>query len=204
MKKMITIILTVVILASFTITSFAVTFGDVAENAWYKSYVYDLAEKGVINGYNENGTSVYKPDKKVTVAEFIKLIISASAPTIKYDLIEADFEHWAAKYVKVAENFGVLEEGEYALEEMNREITRIEVVKILSRCDIMIRETWQKSSDKVFTDTQELDGDQIIYLNHAVGVGVISGDPEGTFRPNDGLKRSESAKIIYTYLNGNN
>ncbi|MBR4110744.1 MAG: S-layer homology domain-containing protein [Clostridia bacterium] len=204
MKKLITIIMTIVILASFTMTSFAITFNDVAENAWYKSYVYDLAEKGIINGYEENGASVYKPDKKVTVAEFTKLIIAASAPTIKYNLIEPDFEHWAAKYVKVAENFGVLEDDEYTLEDMNREITRIEVVKILSRCDIMVRENGQKSSDKVFTDTQELDGDQIIYLNHAVGIGVISGDPEGTFRPNDGLKRSESAKIIYTYLNGNN
>ncbi|MBO5178890.1 MAG: S-layer homology domain-containing protein [Clostridia bacterium] len=204
MKKLITVIMTVVILASFTMTSFAVTFTDVAANAWYNSFVYALAEEGVINGYEENGVSLYKPDKKVTVAEFVKLIISASAPTIKYNLIEADFEHWAAKYVKVAENFGVLEEGEYSVNDMNREITRIEVVKLLSRCDVMIRESWQRSSDKVFTDTQELDSMQMIYLNHAIGIGVISGDPEGTFRPNDGLKRSESAKIIYTYLNGNN
>ena len=109
-----------------------------------------------------------------------------------------------SKYVKVAENFGVLEAGEYALEDMNREITRIEVVKILSRCDIMIRESWQTASDKTFTDVQDVSDNELIYLSHAVGIGVISGDPEGTFRPNDGLKRSESAKIIYTYLNTNN
>lgn len=204
MKKLVTIIMTLVVLTSFTMTSYAITFTDVASNAWYNSYVYALAEDGVINGYEENGVSVYKPDKKVTVAEFIKLIIAASVPTTNYDLIDADFEHWAAKYVKVAENFGVLEAGEYALEDMNREITRIEVVKILSRCDIMIRESWQTASDKTFTDVQDVSDNELIYLSHAVGIGVISGDPEGTFRPNDGLKRSESAKIIYTYLNTNN
>lgn len=202
MKKVFVIMMTFVMLASFAMTSYAATFSDVAADAWYNSYVYDLAEKGVINGYvQDDGTSLYKPDKKVTVAEFIKLIITASAPNVKYNVVEADFDHWAAKYVKVAENYEALEAGEYTLEDMNREITRIEVVKILSRCDVLIRDSWQTSSDKVFTDTQELTGDQLIYLNHAVGIGVINGDPEGTFRPNDGLKRSESAKIIYTYLN---
>lgn len=202
MKRIITLLLTLVIIAGFMATSYAISFCDVAADAWYNVYVYDLAEKGVINGYvDESGNSIYKPDKKVTVAEFIKLIITASAPDINYNLIDADFEHWAAKYVKVAENFEVLATGEYGLDDMNREITRIEVVRILSRCDILIRETWQTASTKIFTDTQELTSDQLIYLNHAVGIGVINGDPEGTFRPNDGLKRSESAKIIYTYMN---
>lgn len=201
MKRIITLILTFVILASFTVTSFAITFGDVASDAWYNTYVYALAEEGVINGYEDNGALIYKPDKKVTVAEFIKLIIVASAPDVKYDLIKPDFEHWAAQYVKVAENSGVLAAGEYKLEDMNREITRIEVVRILSKCDIMIRETWQTSSNKTFTDTADLSTRDLAYLGHAVGIGVINGDPEGTFRPNAGLKRSESAKIIYTYLN---
>lgn len=202
MKRLVTLLLTLVILAGFMATSYAISFGDVAADAWYNTYVYDLAEKGVINGYvDENGNSIYKPDKKVTVAEFIKLIITASAPDIKYNLIDADFEHWAAKYVKVAENYEVLTTGEYGLADMDREITRIEVVRILSRCDILIRETWQTASNKIFADTQDLTSDQLIYLNHAVGIGVINGDPEGTFRPHDGLKRSESAKIIYTYMN---
>lgn len=201
MKKIVTLLLTLTILAGFMATSYAISFGDVSANDWYSTYVLDLAEKGVINGYiDDAGNSIYKPDKKVTVAEFIKLIITASAPNIKYDLITPDFDHWAAKYVKVAENYEVLTEGQYKVEDMNREITRIEVVEILSKCDILIRKNWQKSSNKVFSDTQDLTGNQLVYLSHAVGIGVISGDPEGTFRPHAGLKRSESAKIIYTYM----
>lgn len=204
MKKIVSVLLALIILAGFMATSYAVSFGDVSADDWYATYVLDLAEKGVINGYvDDDGNSIYKPDKKVTVAEFIKLIITASAPDIKYNLMEADFEHWAAKYVKVAENYGVLEKGQYSLEDMNREITRIEVVEILTKCDIMIRESWQKSSNKMFTDTDDLTGNQLVYLSHAVGIGVINGDPEGTFRPHAGLKRSESAKIIYTYMQEN-
>lgn len=201
MKKIVTILLTLTILAGFMVTSYAVSFGDVVADAWYATYVLDLAEKGVINGYiDDDGSSIYKPDKKVTVAEFIKLIITASTSNIRYNLITPDFEHWAAKYVKVAENYGVLEKGKYSLDDMNREITRIEVVEILSKCDIIIRENWQKASNKTFKDTNDLTENQLIYLSHAVSMGVINGDPEGTFRPYDGLKRSESAKIIYTYM----
>lgn len=201
MKKIVTVLLTLTILAGFMATSYAISFEDVTADAWYSTYVLDLAEKGVINGYvDDAGNTTYKPDRKVTVAEFIKLIITASAPDIKYALITADFEHWAAKYVKVAENYEVLSEGQYTLEDMNREITRIEVVEILTKCDVLIRKNLQKASDKIFVDTQDLTGNQLVYLSHAVGMGVISGDPEGTFRPNDGLKRSESAKIIYTYM----
>lgn len=204
MKKLVTIIMTVVILASLTLTSFAITFSDIPENAWYKSFVYDLAEEGVINGYEENGMTIYKPENQVTVAEFMKLIVTSSAPDIKYDMIEADFEHWAAKYLKVLENVGVVLSGEYTATDIDRPILRIEVVRLLSKCDVIMRQANHVRSQKTFTDTQDVSETDMVLLRHAVGIGVINGDPEGTFRPNDGLKRSESAKIIYTYLNSNN
>ena len=67
MKKVITLIMTLMILCSFTVTSFAITFTDVAADAWYNSFVYALAEEGVINGYEENGVSLYKPDNMVPI-----------------------------------------------------------------------------------------------------------------------------------------
>ena len=199
MKKIMIFMLSMIMLMSFTIQSYAVTFSDVVDGAWYKDYVYDLAEKGVINGYPD-GT--FKPDGGVTVAEFIKLIIVASTgDRVKYDLVETSFDHWAAPYVKVGENYGVFEKGEYTRDDMDKPISRIEIVKILSRCDMIIKETPQKSTTKVFTDVSGVDPDNIVYLSHAVGIGVINGDPAGTFRPNDGLIRSECAKVIYTYTN---
>ena len=160
--------------------------------------MYDLTEKGVVNGYTD-GT--FRPDNKVTVAEFIKLIISASEPDINYDLVSSDCNHWAAKYVRVGENYGVFEVGEYTLENIDQEISRIEIVKILSRCDMLMKETPQNSVFKQFSDTANLSEDDLLYLSHAVGIGVINGDTEGTFRPNDSLLRSECAKVIYMYTN---
>ena len=65
MKRIVTLLLTLVILAGFMATSYAVSFGDVAADAWYNTYVYDLAEKGVINGYvDENGNTYNRTIKK--------------------------------------------------------------------------------------------------------------------------------------------
>ena len=199
MKRIICILASMVILFSFGMTCFAVEFTDITDDAWYKTYVYDLAEKEVINGYPD-GT--YRPTNKVTVGAFLKLIILASIGD-KYDLdlIEPDSDHWAGVYLKVAENFGVVEEGEYSKEDLDREITRIEIVRLLSRCDLIILEGLQKSTRKEFTDTQDISEEDNAYLLHAVAIGVINGDPAGTFRPNDSLLRSECAKVIYTYTN---
>ena len=199
MKKIMILMLSMVMLMSFTIQCYAITFSDVADNAWFKDYVYDLAGKGVINGYPD-GT--YKPDDAVTVGAFLKLIMIASTgDKVNYDLVETQYQHWAAPYLKVAENADVLSIGEYTKEDLDRPITRIEIVRILTRCDLIIKETPQKSSSKFFTDTSNISDDDRVYLSHAVGIGVINGDPAGTFRPNDGLIRSECAKVIYTYTN---
>ena len=198
MKKFFMFSIIITMLMIFTLLSYAVTFSDVPNEAWYHDYVYNLAEKNVINGYPD-GT--FKPDEKVSVGAFLKLIITASAPDVNYKVVKPDYDHWAAQYLKVAENCGVIEKGTYTQADLDREITRIELVRILTACDIKLVKTSQTGSTKVFTDTADLSTTDKIYLGHAVGIGVINGDPAGTFRPNDGLLRSECAKVIFTYTN---
>ena len=177
----------------------SINFSDVPSNEWYHDYVYDLASKNVINGFDD-GT--FRPREKVTVGQFLKLIVAASAgDNVNFDLVQGDYDHWSAPYLKVAENLKVLENGEYKKADLDREISRIEIVRILAKCDIIILGNLQQAGDKEFTDISDLSPEDETFLNHAVGIGVISGDPEGTFRPHDSLLRSECAKVIYTYTN---
>lgn len=198
MKKIVCIISSLIILFAFTMSSFAVTFSDVGNDAWYKEYVYDLVEKEVISGYPDN---TYRPTSKVTVGAFLKLIILASIGN-EYDLeiVNTEYNHWAGVYLTVAENYEVIKKGEYKEEDLDREITRIEIVRILSKCDLIILDQLQKSSLKEFSDTSALSESDMAYLKHAVSIGVINGDPKGTFRPNDTLNRAECAKVIYTFM----
>lgn len=198
MKKMFIIMSVTIIFFCYVAISYAISFPDVTDDAWYANYVNELSDKKVINGYPD-GT--FKPSGKVTVGEFLKLIITASVDNINYELVDADYDHWAGKYLKVAENYGVIAKKEYSENDLNREATRIEVVRILSRTDLLIRDGIQTSSLKDFSDVDGISNSDRTYLSHAVGIGVINGDPAGTFRPNDNLTRAECAKIIYTYSN---
>ena len=96
------------------------TYPDVPSNAWYAEYVNDLSDKGVINGYDD-GT--YKPSNTLTYGEFMKLIMTASAPDVKYNIVpDLPFEHWAAPYVKVALNYGVIDKGEITFKEIVEQV----------------------------------------------------------------------------------
>ena len=57
-------------------------FTDVAEDAWYHDYVYDLVYRGVVNGMT---ATTYEPEGKLTRAQFVKLLACslADAETLK-------------------------------------------------------------------------------------------------------------------------
>lgn len=176
-------------------TTLAATFSDIS-GMWAESYITELSNLGVINGYPD-GT--YRPNDTLTYGEYIKLIVTASLPESDFSMLENKVEHWAGQYLTILENYEIVEEGTITKDVLNQKISRIEVVRILGECDIKIRKNVQKGSLLDFVDISEIDDMEKTLLRHAVATGVINGDPDGKFRPNDELKRSEVAKIIYTY-----
>lgn len=196
MKKVIMLVLIgIMILIPMVVNA---AFPDVEEGHWASSYINELTTKGVINGYND-GT--FKPNNTLTKGEFLKLIMTASMTDVDFSEAPKDFEHWAAGYVKVAENYSVLEVGEINAENINEPISRIDVIRIMSLCDINIREHEQKSVDMLmFNDVSNLTTAETILLSHAVANGVIGGYPDGSFKPTNNLTRAEVSKILSVYM----
>ncbi|MBI5152063.1 S-layer homology domain-containing protein, partial [Candidatus Peregrinibacteria bacterium] len=50
-------------------------FIDVAQNDPYWEAINDLKNKGIISGYTENGQELFKPNQKISRAEFAKIIL---------------------------------------------------------------------------------------------------------------------------------
>lgn len=195
MKKLVVLVLVIMLVFPMVVNA---AFSDLAENHWAATYINELTSKSVINGYPD-GT--FKPDVTLTKGEYLKLIITASLPELDFNLIQKDFEHWAAGYVKVAENYGVLEVGEINENNINEPISRIDVIKILSLADINIREKAQESVAILdFTDVSSLTTSESILLRHAVAKGIIGGYPDGTFKPANNLTRAEVSKILSVYM----
>lgn len=107
-----------------TLPAAAASYTDVPSYEWYYSYVSDLSDKAIINGY-EDGT--FRPDGTVTWGEALKLILL----TAGYGEQPATEAHWAGGYLNLALQWGILPVGpQYALDSP---ITRQQVAQIATR-----------------------------------------------------------------------
>ena len=195
MKKIVALLVVLMLAIPMVVNA---AFSDVAEEHWAKGFIDKLTSSGVINGYPD-GT--FRPSDTLTKGAFLKLIVTASLPEVDFNQLDKNFDHWAATYVKVAENYNVLEKGAITKENIDEPITRIDVIKILSLCDINMRSHEQKALDYLtFTDTDGLDETSEILLSHAVANGIIGGYPDGSFKPQNNLTRAEASKILAVYM----
>ena len=104
------------ILASLlTVNVFAdtVVFPDVADDYAYRSAIYSLVDKGVINGIEENGVLNFKPDNTITRAEFAKLVAVALTGGVALTETTAQFpdvaqDYWANVHIAYAVKTGIV------------------------------------------------------------------------------------------------
>ena len=188
-------------LASFLLfqsSVFAASFRDMNVSHWAYKYVITLTNNNVINGYND-GT--FRPEGTITNAEFIKLVVMAALPEwIDINDAESNFEHWASRYVWIAERYGLIKTGSITLENIDIPITRIEMVRIIVKADLTMKGNSLSTSEKVkFKDVISLNSDDLLLLKHACSKNLITGYTDNTFRPQSNMTRAEAATMIYRF-----
>lgn len=168
------------------------SFADV-ENHWGKSYIISLTGKGIISGYEDN---TFRPDKTVTRAEFIKLVLNAlniNGSTDKKfnDVNEND---WYYEYINRAVGAGIIMGSDDNNIYPDHEISREDAAVIIYR----------NIKDKINFPNKTFsfkDGDQISdYCLEAVNdmayAGIVSGKGSNKFYPKDVMTRAEAAALI--------
>ncbi|MEK7126846.1 MAG: S-layer homology domain-containing protein [Patescibacteria group bacterium] len=174
-------------------------FRDTDDNEWFTRYVSVVADKGIVTGKSDaqgNLTGYFDPGAQVTIAESLKMALEVfgegqASGTPSFAQAK---NHWAAGYVKQAENIGL----SIDLNNLNRPATRAEVIEmIMEIADVPLDEISDESS---FSDVP--DGSRYAkYVEAAKAMGIISGDSgRNTFRPNEGINRAETAKVINNVL----
>lgn len=119
------------------ITSEDIKFTDVKEGEWYYNYVGVASCWGVINGY-EDGT--FKPDKNVTYAEAVTMIIRA----LGYDNIKPDSVHgWEYNYINKMRQLM-----------LNKNLPIEDTSALANRGDIAIL-IWNMMSQKSYIEIEE-------------------------------------------------
>lgn len=112
MKRLTAMLITIALLAGFTCQSAFAAFGDVPDNNRYKKAITTLSKLSVIDGYEENGQQLFKPENTVTRAEFTKLIVfilgMQDQTYSSYTFGDVSLDHWARNYIQTGYNLGII------------------------------------------------------------------------------------------------
>lgn len=160
--------------------------------------ILKAARVGFIEGY-EDGT--FKPDNPITRAEFIKMLMTFSTNrTFNILTIPTTYKNWAGRYVTLAEMQGVINKGRYTDAELNKPITRLEVVCMLAKVQIKMKGIEQnRLGHLIFTDIDGLTTEERELLLHAASYDLLEGMKDGTmkkFEPTKNITRGETARAL--------
>ncbi len=186
----------IVFVCKSAVTTYTKSFTDVKKTDWFYTYVMDLAETGVINGYEEkvNGVTVasYRPQNNVTYAEALKLIMLATG----YEEQKATGKHWASGYLdKAIEDkliSNVLTESR-----LDDQISRNMVAQIAARAMDLPKSTRTESP---FKDVA-MDSVYTTYILSLYDAGIINGDENGNYNGTQKITRAEMATIVWRINN---
>jgi len=158
----------------------------------------DKDNNKLIQGYAD-GT--FRPKDNVTKAEFIKMAIClATNRNFDFSIIpHSHIKHWAGQYVAVAEMQGVVEKGEYNDYNLNDEITRLEMIMILSKIQINMKgiDQYREGNLPEYEDISALTDEQKGYLLHAVRYELLPNMYSSKeVKPYSYLTREEAARAI--------
>jgi len=169
-------------------------FSDVSENAWYYKVVMEAAQMGLLKGKNtEKG--LYDPDANLTVAEFLTIMYRFGEKIGQYSGKATTGVKWkeAASFMQSELNMSGWN--------LDKAITRAEMASATTGYLLELTEYTGRS---IYVDTslsKELsDISDCLYkasIQFLQKAGVVNGYPDGTFKPNQNISRSEAAQIIY-------
>lgn len=194
------------------------SFKDIEGVSWAAKDIQTLYSRGIVKGYSEEE---YGPENNISRIEFITMLsrllkyydTQYESRGMVYYYPDYDGEsHWSkAEYDYLLRCYQVLNKSDISaagFDEIssifgtgrlnpNKPITRAEVVALM---DVFLDET--DTAETSFSDVNWSTKfkDSII---KATANGLLTGYPDGSFKPNAPITRAEMAVILGRYINGN-
>lgn len=167
-----------------------------AAEASFQDYADRLAAWNVMRGY-ANGD--YRLDDPVTRAQFVAMVNRAygytqGGPTPFQDVFPGD---WYAEDIAIAYTAGYFSGTTENTASPNANLSREQALVLLAR-GMRLKTVPGEVTD--FIDGNDFASFSKGYVNAAVKMGIISGYPDGTFRPKNPITRGQMAKILANSL----
>lgn len=184
MKKILILLAFILTVSS---TSFA-TFSDMVKNETYVTAINNLVDKKIINGYEDN---TFRPNGKITRAEFSKMIVLAKNISVSKENNFSDVatNHWAKEYINSLYNSNLITGYEDGTFKPEKNITYGEMATILVRAMEL-----EKEAQKLNV-AWPLD-----YFSVATKVGLFEGWNTNDLVPENPATRANTALMIWNML----
>ncbi|WP_161601426.1 carboxypeptidase regulatory-like domain-containing protein [Paenibacillus luteus] len=168
-------------------------FKDVEKNSWSANSIELAAKLGFVSGYQDGS---FHAEASVTRAEFATMLVKAlGIETTATDSFGDTKGHWASSAISALKSAGIIGGYEDGSFKPNHEITRAEMVTMLSKL-------MNLSSVLGSAKFQDVSGNWAeAGINQLADAGIISGKGEGKFEPNATATRAESVVMILRMLN---
>ncbi|MDY3071379.1 MAG: S-layer homology domain-containing protein [Eubacteriales bacterium] len=193
MKKMISVVLVCALALSLTAGLASAAYFDDITNHWARTEILEMADAGVINGYAD-GT--FRPDRPITRAEFVALVVRRYQPKGTYDVtwpVDVSQTNWYYDSFVQAARAGLIPDAMLSgrLFRGDDAITREEAAYILDRV-LGLEET----GPMLYTDRGQITVYAMDAVNRVSKAGIFGGYADGTFRPQGELTRAEVAAVL--------
>lgn len=170
------------------------TFSDIALKDWFSSSVQSVYELGLMAGESENK---FNPNGSITIAQSIAIAsrIHAIYHTGSQDVLNKySGDKWYSGVEEYAIENGLIKQGDFTSESMNRPATRAELIYILDGAipDTMLEPIHSISSIKDMNVSSKYGNE----MYRMVNAGVISGYQDNTIKPKNKITRAEASAIV--------
>lgn len=166
---------------------------------WAKDTIKEMAMLEIINGFEENGKKLFKPDSNITRIQFCSVV--AKSLGIEGDSDTTNFadndkiQPWALPYVNAMVKYGYMtgksDDDVTLYFDPENSITRCEAFAVISR---ILGETTDGKIN--FEDKDTIPQWAKTGIITLISRGVINGYEDNTIRPNNTITRAEAAVLV--------
>jgi hypothetical protein len=173
-------------------------------NVWYYSWVEDLAEAGLTNGCGSNpltGNLEYCPTSSVTRAELAVFLLrgregtnyTPPAPDGSAPFIDIS-GHWAEAWIEALYDEGLTSGYEDQTYRPNFPITRAEMAAFILMARHDVSYSPPSPTGGAFNDITDHWAEA--WIEQLKEEGIVSGYPDGSYRPEETIRRAEIAVYV--------
>ena len=180
----------------FTVPAQAATYSDVPADAWYMEAVSQASELGLMMGTSDLTFSPDLPLSRAMLATTLYRLAGSPTASGSLSFSDTEEESWYGDAVRWAAQYGYMEgygDGRFAPDEP---VTREQFVTVL----------WRYAGIPVgtgsldFADGAAISGWAGAAVSWARGIGLVEGEPDGSFAPAGETTRAQAAAILTRYL----